>query len=56
VVDAFLAARPDFARRSASELLAGQDVVIDTGGDLRLTPHQHGTDGFYAAVMERRQP
>jgi 16S rRNA (cytosine967-C5)-methyltransferase len=56
VVDAFLAAHPDFARLSAVELLAKQEIVVDTGEDLRLLPHVHGTDGFYAAVMERRKP
>jgi 16S rRNA (cytosine967-C5)-methyltransferase len=56
VVDAFLAVHPDFARLSAAEVLAKQDIVVDTGEDLRLLPHLHGTDGFYAAVMERRKP
>jgi 16S rRNA (cytosine967-C5)-methyltransferase len=56
VVDAFLAAHPDFIRLSAAEVLAKQDIVVDTGVDLRLLPHIHGTDGFYAAVMERRKP
>jgi len=56
VVDAFLAAHPDFMRLSAAEILAKQEIVVDTGEDLRLLPHVHGTDGFYAAVMERRKP
>lgn len=55
IVDAFLAAHPQFVRRSARELLAAQGIVIDMAGDdLRLVPHLHGTDGFYAAVLERR--
>jgi 16S rRNA (cytosine967-C5)-methyltransferase len=53
IVDAFLAAKPDFVRLSVAELLAKQGIVLDTGVDLRLLPHLHGTDGFYAAVLER---
>jgi 16S rRNA (cytosine967-C5)-methyltransferase len=53
VVDAFLAAHADFTRLSAAEILAKQDIAIDCGADLRLLPHVHGTDGFYAVAMER---
>jgi 16S rRNA (cytosine967-C5)-methyltransferase len=54
IVDAFLAAHPAFVRRPAGEVLAAQDIRIDLAGDdLRLLPHIHGTDGFYAAVLER---
>jgi 16S rRNA (cytosine967-C5)-methyltransferase len=54
IVDAFLATHPEFTRLSAGEILAAQNVNIECGVDLRLTPHQHGTDGFYAAVLERK--
>jgi 16S rRNA (cytosine967-C5)-methyltransferase len=54
IVDAFLAKEPQFARRSAREVLAGQGIALDLQGeDLHLAPHVHGTDGFYAAVLER---
>ncbi len=56
VVDAFLAAHADFHRLSAAEVLAQQGIVIDCNDerqDMRLLPHRHGTDGFYAAVLER---
>ncbi|MDD5174876.1 MAG: RsmB/NOP family class I SAM-dependent RNA methyltransferase [Sterolibacterium sp.] len=56
VVDAFLAAHADFHRLSAKETLAQQGIQIDCGtdaSDMRLSPHVHGTDGFYAAVLER---
>lgn len=54
IVDAFLAKEPQFARHSAREVLAGQGISLDLQGeDLHLTPHVHGTDGFYAAVLER---
>lgn len=54
IVDAFLAAHPEFVRKSAADVLAQQGVGLDTGDDLRVLPHLHGTDGFYAAVLERR--
>ncbi len=53
VVDAFLAAHPEFHRLSATEVLAKQGIAIDCGEDMRLLPQVHGTDGFYAAVLER---
>jgi 16S rRNA (cytosine967-C5)-methyltransferase len=45
-VEAFLSRYPKF-RRVALALPAGLP-----GPDLRLTPRGHGTDGFYAAVLE----
>ena len=54
IVDAFLAAHPQFSRRSATEVLAAQGIRIELPDDeLKLFPHIHGTDGFYAAVLER---
>jgi 16S rRNA (cytosine967-C5)-methyltransferase len=55
IVDAFLAAHPDFVRRPVAEVLATQGIRIDLpGNDLQLLPQVHGTDGFYAAVLERK--
>ncbi len=53
IVDAFLAAHPEFRRLSAREILAGQGIAIECGEDMSLAPQTHGTDGFYAAVLER---
>lgn len=53
IVDAFLAAHPDFRALSAQAVLAAQGVALETGERLRLLPHVHDTDGFFAAVMER---
>jgi 16S rRNA (cytosine967-C5)-methyltransferase len=53
IVDAFLANHADFHRLSAQEVLAAQGIAIDCGKDMRLSPQKHGTDGFYAAVLER---
>ncbi len=58
VISAFLAAHPEFSTRSATAILHKQDIEIECdtkGGErLRLFPHRHGTDGFFAAVMERQ--
>jgi 16S rRNA (cytosine967-C5)-methyltransferase len=54
VVQAFLAQHPEFSACSAQEVLARQEIAIDIGERLRLFPHRHGTDAFYAAVMERK--
>ena len=54
IVDAFLAAQPSFVERDVASLLAQADVPLDTGNRLRLLPHVHGCDGFFAAVLERK--
>ena len=55
VVAAFLAAHSDFRLLPARGLLEKQEITV--GGELddflRLLPHLHGTDGFFAAAMER---
>jgi 16S rRNA (cytosine967-C5)-methyltransferase len=42
---------PDFVPISCAELLAAQRIALDTGERLRLWPHVHGSDGFYAAAF-----
>ena len=54
VVQGFLAQHPAFSSCPAQEILARQEIAIDIGERLRLFPHRHGTDAFYAAVMERK--
>jgi 16S rRNA (cytosine967-C5)-methyltransferase len=51
VADNFLATHPDFKALSCAELLAAQRIPLDTGERLRLLPHLHGTDGFFAAAF-----
>ena len=53
IVDAFLAAHPGFTALDVAGELARYDVALDTGPRLRLMPHVHGCDGFFAAVLER---
>jgi len=54
VVGQFLAKHPEFVALSAEDVLRKQDIDIECGEGLRLLPHRHGTDGFFAAVMERQ--
>jgi 16S rRNA (cytosine967-C5)-methyltransferase len=51
VTAAFQREHAEFAPVSCAELLAAQRIALDTGDKLRLFPHLHGTDGFYAAAF-----
>ena len=53
IVTAFLAERPEFLGLHCGELLREQRIALDTGHLLRLYPHLHGTDGFFAVAMTR---
>jgi len=54
IVTEFLAAHPDFKLVPVAEILERQGVRLEGAGDyLRLFPHIHDTDGFFAAVLER---
>ena len=53
VAQEFLAKHPQFSALSCTELLAAQRIPLDAGAQLRLWPHLHGTDGFFAAAFER---
>ena len=53
VVADFLASRPSFRLVPAAEVLRQQQIALDTGEFLELSPQLHGCDGFFAAVMER---
>jgi 16S rRNA (cytosine967-C5)-methyltransferase len=54
IVDAFSCRHAEFEPLDAEALLAKQDIAVATGPRLRLWPHRHGTDGFFAAVFQRR--
>ena len=62
IAAAFTASHPGFRRLSVRELLESAKVpeaaslCNETGTDLRLWPHRHATDGFYAAAWEKVQP
>ena len=55
VVRSFLAAHAQFELRPANAALAQQRIALDTGEYLRLAPHVHGTDGFFAALLTRKK-
>lgn len=54
IVQQFLAAHPQFQLVPMREVMAAQKIALDTGDYLKLLPHVHGTDGFFAAVMQRQ--
>ncbi|RKP43579.1 RsmB/NOP family class I SAM-dependent RNA methyltransferase [Trinickia fusca] len=54
VVAQFLAEHPNFAVVPAGTVLADQRIGLEMGDYLTLWPHRHATDGFFAAVLERR--
>ncbi len=54
IAEAFLSANSDFVLVPANTVLAQQQIQLDTGNYLKLLPHLHGTDGFFAAVFERK--
>ena len=53
IVDAFLAAHPEFSAGNVAADLARAEIALDTGPTLKLLPHRHGCDGFFAATLER---
>lgn len=56
IAEAFLQSNPEFRLVSANTILAQQEIELDTGEYLKLLPHLHQTDGFFAAVFERVKP
>jgi 16S rRNA (cytosine967-C5)-methyltransferase len=63
IAEAFSAANPDFELQDAAPLLSGLKIEgaeqLCAGGEggtryLRLWPHRHATDGFFAAVWNRK--
>ena len=54
IANQFLAAHPDFELVPMSKVLAEQKIDLDMGDFLKLLPHKHQTDGFFAAVFERK--
>jgi 16S rRNA (cytosine967-C5)-methyltransferase len=54
IVAAFLRRHPEFTILNAQNILSRQGIAVEIGSRLQLLPHRHGTDGFYAAVLERQ--
>ncbi|WP_235471517.1 RsmB/NOP family class I SAM-dependent RNA methyltransferase [Herbaspirillum hiltneri] len=55
IVTEFLQANPDFTLVPMNTVLAEQKIDLDTGEYLKMLPHVHHTDGFFAAVLERKK-
>jgi 16S rRNA (cytosine967-C5)-methyltransferase len=54
IAEQFLAAHPDFALVPMQQVLAEQKIDLEMGDYLKLLPHKQHTDGFFAAVFERK--
>ena len=54
VIDQFRASHPQFILKPVSEVLQEERISLAMDEYLELRPDRHGTDGFFAAVMERR--
>jgi len=54
VAENFLATHPEFDLVPMSKVLAEQKIPLEMGDYLVLLPHIHQTDGFFAAVFERK--
>ena len=55
IVTQFLQANPDFTLVPMNTVLAEQKIELDTGEYLKMLPQVHHTDGFFAAVLERKK-
>lgn len=53
VVERFLQSHASFRSADAGRVLRAQGIEY-SGERLRLYPHQHGTDGFFAALLQRQ--
>ena len=53
VVGAFLTASPRFTRVDARTISTVPAAVVDEQGFLRTSPHLHGLENFFGAVMQR---
>lgn len=54
IVEQFLAARDDFVLVPMKDVLAEQKIPLEMDAYLKLLPNTHQTDGFFAAVLERK--
>jgi 16S rRNA (cytosine967-C5)-methyltransferase len=58
VIEQFLREHPHFAPIDAAAVLAQQGIALDHAARFApwfvMLPHLHGTDGFFAAVLERQ--
>ncbi len=55
IVEQFLVGHPDFSLLPVSQVLEEQKIQLEMGDYLKLYPHVHNTDGFFAAVFQRNK-
>ena len=53
-IEHFLANNSDFQLLDCAEILAAQKIALNTGKYLQLNTAIHKTDGFFAAVLQRK--
>lgn len=53
IAEAFLKNNPEFSLVPANTIMEQLQIKLDTGVYLKLLPHLHQTDGFFAAVFEK---
>jgi 16S rRNA (cytosine967-C5)-methyltransferase len=51
IVAAFLASHPRFTQLDAAAELKRAGIDLDTGPTLKLYPHKHGCDAFFATIL-----
>ncbi|SFP49433.1 16S rRNA (cytosine967-C5)-methyltransferase [Nitrosomonas cryotolerans] len=51
IIESFLIQYPKFTLLNCTDLLSQQNIPLDTGELLQLSPALHHTDGFFAAAM-----
>jgi 16S rRNA (cytosine967-C5)-methyltransferase len=56
IVEKFLAANSDFVLVPMKDVLSEQKIELEMQDYLKLLPTKHQTDGFFAAVLERKKP
>jgi 16S rRNA (cytosine967-C5)-methyltransferase len=54
IVSQFLATNSAFQLVPVKEVLEEQKIPLQMDDYLKLLPHKHQTDGFFAAVLERK--
>lgn len=55
IVEQFLSTHDDFQLVPMKDVCAEQKIDLDMQDYLKLYPHVHQTDGFFAAVLERKK-
>jgi 16S rRNA (cytosine967-C5)-methyltransferase len=55
IVAQFMSSHQDFVLVPMKDVLAEQKIPLEMQDYLKLMPHKHQTDGFFAAVLERKK-